>query len=228
MALAKISLESAVASVARMPVDAPSFVLGSSSWSRRTLLEATGANFEIMSPSIDEKAIGERANGDAHTLVQLVATAKADTLVARLKPKDDVVLITGDQVVVYDGVIREKPMNEDECREFIQSYSAKACSTVGAICLHELATNRRVVGLHEASVYFRPFPQSLVEELLRQSGPALLNCAGGLMVEHDLVQPYVQEVVGGVDSLMGLSTNLLVDLLAELDRTPFPHAAATA
>lgn len=42
-------------------------------------------------------------------------------------------------------------------------------------------------------------------------------CAGGLMVEHDLVQPHVAKVVGGIDSVMGLPKQLVVQLLCELD-----------
>ena len=40
-------------------------------------------------------------------------------------------------------------------------------------------------------------------------------CAGGLMVEHPLVQPHVTKMVGGIDSVMGLSKETVVRLLCE-------------
>ena len=38
-------------------------------------------------------------------------------------------------------------------------------------------------------------------------------CAGGLMVEHDKVQPYVASIEGGMDAVMGLRKQTVVDLL---------------
>ena len=99
----------------------------------QALLAATGASFEAMAPDIDEYAIGDR-RGDPAALVRLVATAKADALVAALSGELDEarVLLTGDQVVTFDGGIREKPRDLAECREFVQSYSRASCGTVGA------------------------------------------------------------------------------------------------
>jgi len=211
-----VSLESALQSVAKMPASTKEFVLGSSSSSRRQLLAATGASFEVMVPDIDEKAIGDRANGDAETLVRAVATAKADALVGRIDRDDERVLLTGDQVVTYGGKIREKPADLQECRRFIRSYSSMPCATVGAICLHSLRTGNRVLGVHEASVLFDDIPDHVIDDLVHADGPTLLKCAGGLMVEHPIVAPYVRRVTGGVDSIMGLSTHLLLDLLTQL------------
>ena len=208
-----VSLEAALSSVAKVPAEME-FILGSSSSSRKQLLSATGAKFETMNPDIDEKAIGDR-QGDAEMLVRPVATAKADALVPQL-PSDHRILITGDQVVTYDGAIREKPRDLDECRSFIRSYSKKPCSTVGAICLHSLRTGQRIVGVHEASVYFSEIPDSVIDDLIENDGPTLLKCAGGLMVEHPKVAPFITEVTA-LDSIMGLDTHLLVDLLKKLN-----------
>ena len=39
---------------------------------------------------------------------------------------------------------------------------------------------------------------------------------GGLMVEHARVQPYVAGIEGGMDSVMGLRKQSVVDLLIDL------------
>jgi hypothetical protein len=41
-------------------------------------------------------------------------------------------VLTGDQVVVRDGKILEKPTDEDEALAFISAYSGGECSTVGS------------------------------------------------------------------------------------------------
>lgn len=40
-------------------------------------------------------------------------------------------------------------------------------------------------------------------------------CAGGLMVEHELVQPHVTRMEGSIDSVMGLPKALTLRLLRE-------------
>jgi septum formation protein len=44
----------------------------------------------------------------------------------------------------------------------------------------------------------------------------VLQCAGGLMVEHPLILPYRREIIGTEASVMGLSIELLTSLLKKL------------
>ena len=44
----------------------------------------------------------------------------------------------------------------------------------------------------------------------------VLNCAGGLMVEHSLILPYRKQIIGTEESVMGLSMELLTSLLEKL------------
>ena len=37
---------------------------------------------------------------------------------------------------------------------------------VGAVCLHELGTGRRVVGVDTAEIHFRPLPAAVVDTLV--------------------------------------------------------------
>lgn len=212
-----ITLEAAKACACAMPPESPRVVMGSKSSSRRALLEAMGCrDFEVRVADIDEASIGDRS-GDAGALVRAVATAKCDALLERHfaagSTDDDVVLVTGDQVVTYEGRIREKPRDLAEAKAFGESYGTRPCGTTGCVIVHDVLNNRRFVELHEASIEFAPFPEGLVDEMLERDGDVVVQCAGGLMVEHPLLQPYVKSIVGGVDSLMGLSTSVLADLL---------------
>lgn len=235
------TVDAARASAVRLEPSAPRFVLGSKSATRRAILAATGATFDVIVPDIDEKAIGDRSVDPPHVLVRQIAEAKADALLSRLaadstnaaaatgteeaegKPCAEMrVLLTGDQVVTYEGHIREKPSSISQAREFIESYSRAPCGTVQAICLHDLRTGRRAVGVDVASIEFGQIPEGVVRTLLADE--AVLHCAGGLMVEHPAVAPHLRAIVGGVDSVMGLSTRLLRSLLREL-RHPVGTAA---
>jgi septum formation protein len=46
----------------------------------------------------------------------------------------------------------------------------------------------------------------------------VINCAGGLMVEHPLVLPYRKKIIGTEESVMGLSLELLASLLEKLKK----------
>ncbi|KAJ1462883.1 inosine triphosphate pyrophosphatase-like protein [Pelagophyceae sp. CCMP2097] len=205
VAALEVSLAAALAGVTKLQTSRR-LVLGSSSSPRRLLLEAAGAAFDVVAPDIDERAIGDRA-GDAEALVRLVANAKADALVSRLGVSGEGrIVVTGDQVVTWRGVIREKPRDAAECREFVLSYGTAPCTTVGAICVHDLATGAREVATHTAEVHFSQMPEAFVDRLIESDGAALMKCAGGLMVEHPAVTPYVTDVRGGLDSVMGTRT----------------------
>ncbi|CAJ1433308.1 unnamed protein product, partial [Effrenium voratum] len=125
-------------------------------------------------------------------------------------------LLTADQVVTFRGAIREKPKDLAEAEAFLRSYAGDCCRTVGALCLHDAAADLRMVGTQKAEVHFAP--ELAEEDVLRGIlSEEVLNCAGALMVEHPVVQENVEKVEGGLDSVMGLSLQLLEDLQERLE-----------
>jgi predicted house-cleaning NTP pyrophosphatase (Maf/HAM1 superfamily) len=84
-------------------------ILGSQSHGRRELLSAMGDAFAVMPAHIDERAI--RADNPG-MLTLVLAHAKADALLPQIH--EPALLITSDQVVVWQGKIREKPQHAEE------------------------------------------------------------------------------------------------------------------
>ena len=187
-------------------------VLGSGSSSRAAILRDCGLKFEVRKPGIDEKAI---RHDSAKELVLALGLAKA----AALRDDPDLaargaLLITGDQVVVADGGrILEKPEDEAEARAFIDSYGRDPPRTVGSLVVTDAASGQQWSAVDEACVHFSPIPDDVVDQLLEEGD--VYYCAGGLMVEHPLVQPYVQRMDGSMDSIMGLCVATLEKLLDE-------------
>ncbi|ESW28039.1 hypothetical protein PHAVU_003G253800 [Phaseolus vulgaris] len=202
-----------------MPTENPPFkiILGSSSNARREILSEMGYEFTIMTADIDEKSIRREKPED---LVMVLAEAKADAIVQRLPAggrleEDDstTLLITADTVVVYQGIIREKPTSEKEAREFIKGYSGSHAAVVGSVVVTNLATGKRVGGWDSAEVYFLEIPDEVIDSLIDEG--ITFNVAGGLMLEHPLTLPFVDAVVGSTDTVMGLSKALTEKLLLE-------------
>lgn len=204
-------------------------LLGSGSATRKLILQENGVSFTVVKADIDEKAIGDRKNDDPKNLVKALALAKAEAIIHKLKSSNDMqqilkptLLLTADQVVVHKGKILEKPKDVDEARSFINSYINDACSTVGSIALTRidnivdstLKCRHQVVGVDTATIHFGSIPKEVIDAIIEEG--EVLYCAGGLMVEHPLLQPYIEKLQGTQQSLMGLSPDLLHTLLCEL------------
>eukprot|EP00439_Symbiodinium_sp_Y106_P023801 s125_g2.t3 len=178
--------------------------------------------------------IGPQSTGNAFAMTIRLGGALAcgpataperQALLANLDDPSRRLLLTADQVVTYEGQIREKPESMEEARAFLASYALAPCRTVGALCLHDLSSRQRVVGV--ADIFFKPSianedrscPNDVLTEL--ESETALLECAGALMVEHPLIECHVDRVEGGLDSVQGLSLPLLRDLWGQLQADRF-------
>jgi septum formation protein len=200
-----------------------SFLLGSSSATRKLILSEAGYQYTVFKADLDERAIGDRSCGSydkATELVLLLGNAKADNILQKLPlslKEQNPILITGDQVVTYNGVILEKPNDVNEARSFIESYGTTntPCSTVGSIVVTDINTGIRKEGVDIANIYFKKFSKDVVDALIEEG--EVMWCAGALMIEHKLVQPFIDKVDGNIDSVMGLSIDLLKKLLHELD-----------
>ena len=77
----------------------------------------------------------------------------------------------------------------------------------------DLATGLRSEGIDIATIHFSNIPEATAEVLIEEGD--VMWCAGGLMIEHPLVQPYIVKMDGGEDSIMGLCKDRVVQLLTE-------------
>ena len=214
-----------------MQAGLPPLILASKSATRQLILKEMGFQFRCLPADIDEKAIGDRLSDKPEELVLEIGRAKAtkvlsvldeerNAAVAAAATDDDdddnagTLLLAGDQVVVYEGRIREKPADAAEAEAFIRSYATAPCQTVGSVVVVDPKTGRRAEGVDTTSVCFSAIPDEVIAQLVDEG--EVLHCAGGLMIEHPLVQPYIVSVDGSIDSVMGLSKALVQKLVAEV------------
>ena len=80
--------------------------------------------------------------------------------------------------------------------------------------MHDIDTGQRVVSDDSTSIIFEPMPVDVVEAVVATD--ELMWCAGALMIEHPAWSPYIKEVQGGLDSVMGLNMSLVSSMLDEL------------
>ncbi|XP_065847406.1 uncharacterized protein [Euphorbia lathyris] len=219
-------------------------ILGSSSIARRKILAEMGYEFTVTSADIDEKCIRKEkpeelvmalAEAKANAIIDklqadnnqekdaeftiLIAADTAEAILQRLPAHDHVkdaqpaLLITCDQVVVYEGAVREKPSSEEEARAFMKGYSGGHAATVSSVLVTNLKTGFSKVEYDRVEIYFHEIPDEVIDKLIEEG--LVLRVAGGLIIEHPLIVPYVKEVVGTTDSVMGLPKALTEKLLRE-------------
>jgi len=125
--------------------------------------------------------------------------------------------------------VREKPRDAAEAADFISRYSGSWVQCVSAVVVHNTRTGQRAAGLDVVTVEFDDIPASAVAEAVRPvagAPPAVLSCAGGVMIEHDAIKPFVRRLGGPEDSVFGLPKTLLRDLLAAVGGPVIPESDA--
>lgn len=184
-------------------------ILGSQSAGRKKVLEKMGYDFEVLPSNIDEKTI---RSDSPQKLTLALANAKADSLLPKL-PKD-AILITSDQVVVFEGKIREKPANKDEARFFLSSYSGTFAETISAVVVVNSANEKRAGGIDVAKIWFKSLPENIIADYIASDDPYYHS--GGFDHEHPLIKPFVDRIDGDPDSVTGLPKELTEKLIKEI------------
>lgn len=186
-------------------------ILGSKSAGRKKVLESMGYVFEVIDPDIDEKAIRHK-HPSALTLA--LASAKADALIPKIN--SEAILITSDQVVVYRGYIREKPVDSEEAIKFLEGYNFYPAETVTSVIITNTRTYKKMSITDTAKIYFSQIPQLVIQEYVA-TGDAYHH-AGGFDHEHELLSPYIQKIEGEKESIIGLPKKLTDMLLKDMIR----------
>ncbi len=183
-------------------------ILGSQSAGRKRILEKMGYEFEVLPSYIDEKQI---RFDDPVKLTLALANAKAEALLPKIINPDGVILITSDQVVVCNGKIIEKPIDEKEARMFIDMYKEYPAETVTSVVVINTLSGKRVEGTDIAKVWIDPIPQEIIDAYIATKDPFLH--AGGFDQDYPLITSFVNRIKGEPESVMGLPKKLTEELI---------------
>ncbi|KJE96128.1 maf-like protein [Capsaspora owczarzaki ATCC 30864] len=193
-------------------------VLGSSSKWRQRVFREHGYTFTTMTADIDEKAVnagaGDRSKADPRALTLAVAGAKAAAILPKLTTP--CLLITSDQVVAYQGTIREKPETAEECRRFLKCYETTPAVTCAAIVVTNTLTGQVYQDVSFASQLFHPIPDDVITRTIERGD--IMSCCGGFMIDDVELKQYLSVREGTEDSIMGLPMDLVQRLLDEARR----------
>lgn len=186
-------------------------ILASASPRRRELLASLGAEFDVVTASVDEH---EAEDADPRQLVRHNAALKAEW-VARQHPS--AVVLGADTTVFVDGTVLNKPADLDDARRMLRLLSGRAHAVFTGLalrCIDERLSEDHGV---ESRVYFRTLDATAIEAYL--SAAHALDKAGayGIQDHGDMI---IERWEGSLTNIIGLPVEETKAVLTRLRLLP--------
>ena len=181
-------------------------ILASTSPRRKELLEAMGWDFTVV-PSEFQEYLDETR--PVEEIAMELGRGKALSVAERFP---DAIVIGSDTIVSVGGTQLGKAANIDDARRMwrlITSAPNKVTSSLAVICKSE---NFEHVTYDNAWVYLIPFNEAAVEAYLATGD--YTDKAGAYAIQH--IGDLLDHIEGSEDTILGLPTHLLRNLLDEL------------
>lgn len=183
---------------------APPLVLASASPRRAELLRMLGLTFDRVPADIPEVP----ADGEApSTYVERLAREKARVVAAG---RPEAIVIAGDTIVVLDGTILEKPLDDDDAVRMLLRLSGRTHTVFSGIAVSPPAAPVESL-VERTDVTFRRFEIETARAYVATGEP--MDKAGAYGIQG-LGAALVSSVSGDFFTVVGLPVARLVELLA--------------
>mgnify|MGYP003310976369 FL=1 len=189
-----------------------SLILASSSPFRKAILDKLGLDFEVVAPEINED---RRVNESPIDLVTRLSKEKA---VAVAKSKTGLI-IASDQVATLDNgykandSILTKPGSHENAFLQLKKSSGKTVNFLTGLVLMNTKNLNTQVHVEHFKVSFKTLSDNQILKYLSKED--VLNCAGSFKSEGLGIALFTEMVGNDPNSLIGLPTIQLIDMLAK-------------
>lgn len=183
----------------------PRIVLASQSPRRRELLRLIGIPHDVAPADIDETQLPDESP-TAHA--ERLAREKALTIA---KAMPDAVVIGSDTIVVLDGVVLGKPIDDADAARMLRLLSGRTHTVHTAVAIAR--GDRVVAALESVEVTFRPLSDAQIASYVATREP--MDKAGAYGIQG-YGATIVERVHGDFFAVMGLALGVVVELLRAL------------
>jgi septum formation protein len=180
-------------------------ILASASPRRHELLKLIGIEHEVRPADTDETMVGGET---PHQYAERLARVKAELVAAAAGPKD--IVIGADTVVVVDGRVLGKPINEQQAAAMLESLGGRSHTVITAVAV--AADSMTSSSVEEVSVTFRPLTLEEIDSYIATGEP--MDKAGAYGIQG-YGATIVERIEGDYFAVMGLPIVRMVRLLAE-------------
>jgi septum formation protein len=115
---------------------------------------------------------------------------------------------------MYKDKIREKPIDENEARKFLNSWNEEPAVIIGSVVVVNTKTGEKASGLQKSRVHFKVISEKVIDEHIR-NGSSMRGC-GGISITDPILHDYIKNIEGGFDSAAGLSKELVKRLVIQV------------
>lgn len=191
----------------REATDCP-IVLASASPRRSELLELAGITFRVAPADIPEEPLpGENAVDHAMRLAEGKARAAAD------RECSGKYFIGADTIVVLQGAIMGKPVDEKDAFRMLSALSGRGHEVVTAYTVYNRATGVCISRAVCTEVWFRALSDDEIMAYIKTGCP--LDKAGSYAIQGGAAH-MVREIKGSYTNVVGLPTCELVETLRQM------------
>lgn len=140
-------------------------ILASSSPRRAELLKQIGLDFEIRAGNVDETPLPGLSPPE---LVRCLAKKKAAAVARQL---NDGIVIAADTVVVWQGQVLGKPLDEDEAFAMLSRLQGSVHEVFTGIALAGARSGKSLVGHEQTRVFFRAIGEDEIRRYVAGGEP---------------------------------------------------------
>ena len=193
-------------------------ILASNSFYRQQVLKDLKINFSVLPSGFSEDL--QKTNPNDY--VMKTVYGKYDYFLKQYPKIDADILIFGDTIVDLDGVILEKPKDEDEMIKFLKSFSNNSVKVITSIIVTILSkdNNGNVSSKHlkqdisTTNVYFQELTDDIIQDFIFDN-PDMYSASGGFD-NQGRAKTLVKKIDGCFYNGDGFPVQLFVQMLVDL------------
>lgn len=186
------------------------YILASTSPRRKELLKEIIKDFEIISPSFDEKTANKEFS---YEFIEEIAEKKSDSISQNIKYP--AIIISADTVVVFNNRVLGKPKDYDEAYKMLEMLNGNVHKVVTAVCVWDCETKKKLIKSETSNVEFFKQNMSEIESYIKNYKP--YDKAGSYGIQ-ELPEGFVKKVEGDYTNIVGLPVNLLKEMIEEITK----------
>lgn len=191
-------------------------ILASQSPRRRSLISKLCVDYNIVSPSYEEKL-----DTDDYTDEKIYSLSLKKALSVLDYPEksgtdkkslSESLVVSADTVVVLENKILGKPKDEAQASRMLHDLSGKTHFVVTSVTVVDAETRRVFNETVKTYVTFQDLSDELIENYVRTNKP--LDKAGAYGIQ-EMGSDFIKEVDGDLENVIGLPTKVLEKLLLQ-------------
>lgn len=190
-------------------------VLASGSPRRKELLNKLIENFDIITSDFNENII-KKSENNPEELVKKLSFAKANDVMQNLTKDTEFVIIAADTIVCINNKILGKPTDKTDAFKMLKKLSDNMhyVLTGMTVIINKNGTINKENICSKSTIYFKKLTEKEIIEYINTGEP--LDKAGSYAIQG-IGNKFIKNYDGNFDSIVGLDTNKLKDILKKYE-----------